>query len=88
MLFTNLASTLATACAILAPVVVAVPTAAAEDGVKAQAGDFEIKWHGKKSCGDGGGPRRELFKGVCVPLSSTTASARRVRAPPQTLENC
>lgn len=70
MLFTNLVSTLATACAIL------VPVAMAEDGIKAQAGDFEIKWHGRKSCGDNGGPRRQLFKGVCVPLADTTHSVK------------
>jgi hypothetical protein len=42
MLFTSTISTMAIALALLAPV--------------ALAGDFDVKYHGKTGCGDGGGP--------------------------------
>jgi hypothetical protein len=53
---------MATALALLAPV--------------AMAGDFDVRWYPQRGCGGSPGPVRELSKGVCVALSSTSYSLK------------
>lgn len=62
MLFISSLSAIATALALLTP--------------GTMAADFDVRYSPQKNCGGGAGPERGLYKGACVPLSSTTHSLR------------